>query len=155
MFNIFLVGSSHYQIDGNKLPSNLQVIKVLFHNIRILNFTLRESASLVYEEINIFWKKAKILIRHKSRCIDKIENLYNEWRKLQKNAGKQTDNQKTKESLFISQFDNLFDFSHNDALIMVNDEVKNFLLNQRKPEHVGFIANIEEIQYGNNRFLML
>lgn len=69
--NIFLIGGTHYQISGNKLPSNLQILKILFHNIRTLKFSLRDSETLVYNELIIFWQKAKIPTKHKSRCIQK------------------------------------------------------------------------------------
>lgn len=56
---VFLIGDVDVQITGNKLPTKLQVLKVLFFHLRCLN---RESSSLneVIKEVLIFWSKAGI-----------------------------------------------------------------------------------------------
>jgi len=44
--SIFLVGEANHQITGAKLPSNRQVLAVLFFNIREVKLTVSESANL-------------------------------------------------------------------------------------------------------------
>ncbi|XP_044597242.1 uncharacterized protein LOC123273832, partial [Cotesia glomerata] len=142
--NIFLIGDTHSQIDGNQLPSNLQVLQFLFHNLRVLNHNLRDSKYLVYDELITFWQKVKIPTQQKCRCIAKIEQLYNDWRSLQKSSSVKGITQTNKEEAFSSSLKNLFDIAHNDALNMIDVKIKNFLLNQRKPCRVGYIDEVED-----------
>ena len=44
--SIFLLGDVKHQITGSKLPSNGQVLAVLFYNIREVNLAINESAIL-------------------------------------------------------------------------------------------------------------
>ncbi|CAH1106985.1 unnamed protein product [Psylliodes chrysocephalus] len=142
--NIFLIGHTNSQIDGNQLPSNLQVLQCLFHNLRVLKHNLHDSKQLVYDRLIIFWQRVKIPIQQKSRCIAKIDRLYNEWRSLQKSSSIRGITQINKEEGFSSNLQNLFDIAHHDALTMIDDKIKKFLLNQRKPCRVGFIDEIED-----------
>lgn len=60
--NNFLIGLPSYQINGAKLPSNRQVLSVLFYNIREVKLTVSESANLVIRECIIYWEKARIFL---------------------------------------------------------------------------------------------
>jgi len=44
------------------------------------------------------------LTRDFPRCVEKLKNLYNEWRNLQKHATRQNENQKIKEQQFTEKF---------------------------------------------------
>lgn len=74
--NLFLIGEFDTQIYGNKLPSRLQVLKVFFFNLRHLKLTVCDSASLAIKETQVFWEKSKIPTQQNSRCITKLESLY-------------------------------------------------------------------------------
>jgi hypothetical protein len=50
----------------------------------------------MFDECQIFWRKARIPIQDRSNCVTKIKMLYNEWRKLDKNKNRNTDTQKKK-----------------------------------------------------------
>lgn len=138
--NIFLIGHSDTQIRGNKLPSRIQVWKVLFFNMRQVKLTLRESARLVIKEVEVFWQKAQIPIHRRDVCIKKLENLYENWRILQKSAGKLYNLEKEKE--FTSEHYNLFDIAHVIVDGMINDEKKAFLSKQREKGRIGYIGNV-------------
>ena len=56
---IYLVGAANHQIMGAKLPSNRQILAVLFFNIREVKLIVSESANLVIREWIIFWEKAR------------------------------------------------------------------------------------------------
>lgn len=60
--SVFLIGDYHHQITGNKLPSNGDVLRVLFFNIREVYRheveKLHPSAVLVVSEVLAFWSKA-------------------------------------------------------------------------------------------------
>ncbi|CAH0396107.1 unnamed protein product [Bemisia tabaci] len=87
--NVYLLGNHSPVIEGSKLPSKKQVLRVLFFNLREVQLSLRDSAHLVVQEVIIFWNKARIPVHYNSHCVKKVEDLYEQWsRYLQKNANK-------------------------------------------------------------------
>ena len=54
---LFLNDNDESQITGAKLPSNGQVLRVLFYNMCKVNLLLRPSANLVIREVEVFWEK--------------------------------------------------------------------------------------------------
>lgn len=146
---IYLLGYFSPSLSGCKLPSNKEVMKVLFFNLRAVKLNLRESAKLVVEEVNIFWDKARIPTRTKQHCITKLEDLYNAWRKVNKNSKIKSETQREREEAWTSKLDDLFDIASANALDLIkNSEDKLFLENQRKKGRPGFMyeERVEERQ---------
>lgn len=140
---IFLLGHYSNQIVGNKLPSNKQVLSVLFYNLRQVNLSLAKSLSLVIKETLVFWEKARIPTRQVSKCEQKLKSLYEEWRSLQKTS-KKYEKSESKKLKFVENFENLFDIAHANAMDMMTiEEDKMFLLNQRKPGRVGCFGGVD------------
>lgn len=139
--NIFLIGDVNPQIYGHELPSNLQVFKVFFFNLRQLKLNVRRSATLAVQEVLIYWEKPGIPVMRIDNCIVKMEKLYENWRKVQKAAGQEF-NRKNEEE-FCRSFNYLFDIAHSKALDIIDEHLKTFLLDQRKPDRIGFIGGIE------------
>lgn len=134
--SVYLVGVPYSQILGAKLPSRKQVLSVFFFNHRVIQLTLRESATLVVEELSVFWTKARIPIRAKARCIDKVLSLHTEWLNLQKSSYRQSDAQKNKEDLF--------DVASESALTTMKiEEDKQFLISQRKKGRPGSMIGVD------------
>lgn len=74
--NIFFsIGYSLNQIVGSKLPSNKQVLSVLFFNMRKVKLKSHHSTTLVIQETMIFWWKGPIPMRTEQKCIKKLEDL--------------------------------------------------------------------------------
>jgi len=143
--NIFLIGLPSHQITGAKLPSNRQVLSVLFYNIRQVKLTLSESANLVTRECLIFWEKARIPTRALPNCVKKLIDLYHAWRELQKNCKKTLATFKDREKNFKISLDNLFDIAHADALKIIKiEEDKLFLNKQREPGRPGYLAGVDK-----------
>lgn len=141
---IYLVGNFSTSLGGNKLPSNREVLKVLFFNLRVVKLDVRKSAKLVIEELSVFWEKARIPTRAKQHCIIKLEKLYSAWSSLQKNSKRQTLTQREKVKSWDAKLDDLFDVSHTNALNLIKiEEDKLFLLNQRKNGRPGFMYGID------------
>ncbi|KAG8181006.1 hypothetical protein JTE90_024754 [Oedothorax gibbosus] len=69
-----------------------------------------------------------------------FEKLYEEWRKLQKNATRVSKSQDEKIKTFKSILDDLFDVAHQDALKNTSDEDRQFLILQRQKGRVGCMA---------------
>ncbi|KAJ8672175.1 hypothetical protein QAD02_003434 [Eretmocerus hayati] len=74
--NIFLIGSSSNEFTGSNLPTNMQVMGVLFHKIRHLSLSLDESARLVVEDVVRLWDDHCSLTQDKRRCRSKLYKLY-------------------------------------------------------------------------------
>ena len=73
---IYFVGAANHQLTGGKLPSNRQILEVLFFNIREVKCTVSESANLVIRECIIFWEKARIPTKSSPNCIKKLVDLH-------------------------------------------------------------------------------
>ncbi|XP_050523024.1 uncharacterized protein LOC126895328 [Daktulosphaira vitifoliae] len=132
---IYLINYNENQIVGSKLPSNIEVLRVIFYNMRKVKLNLRTSAHLVIKEVEVFWEKARIPVRKFQRCIDKLESLYLEWRNLNKSSKRTSLIHENKEKDFIGKFNELFDISHANAMeIMTIEEDKLFLMCQRDKE---------------------
>lgn len=141
---VYLIGHMSHQITGSKLPSNCQVLRSLFYNIRQVKLNTREAARLTIQEVVIFWEKAKIPTKHFKDCVVKLEKLYEEWRKLQKNANRSKSTaQNKKVEAFKSTHDDLFDIAHQDALTNTVEEDKQFLLLQRKKGRPGCMGGVD------------
>lgn len=138
---IYLVGYVSQQITGCKLPSNHQVLKSLFYNMRIVGLGIKEAARLTVLEVLVFWEKGRIPCQLQKHCIPKVEKLYNEWRDLQKSASRKSKTQEEKVLQFTSKFDDLFDIATKDALSrMTIEEDREFLTMQRKKGRPGSIG---------------
>lgn len=141
---IDFIGYCSHDITGSKLPSNRQVLRVLFFNLRVVKLNLRESARLALQEVKIFWEKARIPTQEIKNSIKKAEALYNELRTLQKHANRTSEAHKAKILEFKSKLDDLFDIAHASALSTITiEEDKQFLNNQRKKGRPGFMYGID------------
>lgn len=143
--SIFLVGDVQHQINGSKLPSNGQVLAVLFYNIREVKLTINESANLAVRECVIFWEKARIPTKSLPNCVKKLVDLHQVWRDLQKNAKKSQDVFKQRQQKFTDNLDNLFDIAHADAFQLIKiEEDKIFLQQQRETGRVGYLGGVDK-----------
>ncbi|XP_067628853.1 uncharacterized protein [Eurosta solidaginis] len=119
-------------------------MKVLFFNLRAVKLNLRESAKLVVEEVNIFWDKGRIPTRTKQHCITKLEDLYNAWRKVNKNSKNKSETLREREEAWTPKLDDLFDIASANAVNLIkNSEEKLFLENQRKKGRPGYMYVID------------
>lgn len=141
---IYLIGFSSHQITGSKLPSNLQVLKSLFYNIREVGLNIRDAAHLTLAEVNLFWEKARIPSQLKKNAVLKVEKLYNEWRALKKKASQTGKSQEEKVLAFKSKLDDLFDIAAADVLSqLTNEEDIQFLTHQRIKGRSGHMGGVE------------
>lgn len=142
---LYLIGETKHQITGSKLPSNGQVLAVLFYNIREVNLTVNASANLTIRECIIFWEKARIPIKSLPNCVKKLLNLYQAWRDLQKNAKKSQHVFMQRQEEFVRNLDYLFDIAHADALHLIKiEEDKLFLQRQREPGRPGHLGGVDK-----------
>lgn len=144
--NTYLINQRVEKIIGRKLPTNKQALGLFLHKHIVLNLSVQKSASVVVKEIMSFWVQAKIPVRQKNKCVDKLYKLFDDWKKLKKNRGRKISNtQKLNEEIFQTTLNNLFDIGSQNALEKITDEHKKLLLISQRQEHRrGFIGNYEE-----------
>lgn len=140
----YILQHTDHQIVGSKLPSNRQVLSVFLHNMREFKLSQINSASLVIDESMIFWEKAKIPTSAKWYCVKKLEDLYDQYRKLQKAHTVPTKAHIEREKEFMSVLDDLFDIASADALEKICEVDKQFLLAQRKKGREGCMIGIDK-----------
>ena len=109
---IFLVGEANHQITGAKLPSNRQVLAVLFFNICEVILTVSESANLVISECIISGTKRKNTHKIISKLCQEIVDLYHVWRELQKNSMKSQEIHKQRAETFPNGLGYIYLISH-------------------------------------------
>ena len=85
---IYLFGAANHQIMGAKVPSNRQILAVLFFNIREVKLTASESANLAIRECIILGEKARIPTKSSPNCVKKLVDLHHVWQELQINSAK-------------------------------------------------------------------
>lgn len=141
---IYLVGSMNSQIRTSKLPSKGDVLSVLFYNMRIVNLNLYSSASLVIDEVDVFWKKARIPTQNRSNCIIKLQGLYNTLRDLEKSKNRKSELQMQRESDFVEGLSDLFDIATSNALNDIKiPEDREFLIMQRQKGRPGCMLGVD------------
>ena len=64
--------------------------------MRFVNFTTKESAVVVIQEVSIFWRKARIPSKRTDHSIDKLLKLYDKGKGLQKNLTRTSGKKKKK-----------------------------------------------------------
>lgn len=126
--DIYLIGDFQLQIVGNKLPTILDCLKVLFFYVRINGETVKRSASLVLDEVILFWEKAKIPTLRKDKCVAKLLKYYEDWRNLQKSKGQKFNEQN--EFDFSTLLRTLFDISHANVMKTIDEDQKDFFMDQ-------------------------
>lgn len=141
---IFLVGFEEAQILGAKLPTNRQVFKTFFYILHEVKLSKNESAKLAIRETIIFWEKARIQTRREDKCVEKLVNLYERWRVLQKSEKRTSETEKSKREKFSDELDMLFDIAHENVLDKLSIDDKEFLSNQRGKSHEGCILGVDE-----------
>lgn len=137
--------TSNHGFSRESLPSNGQVLSVLFFNIREVNLSVNESANLTIRECIIYWEKARIPTKSLPNCVKKLVKLYQVWRELQKNATKTQEVFEQRRQEFLAELNNLFDIAHADALQLIKiNEDKIFLQRQREPGRPGHLAGVDK-----------
>lgn len=144
---IDLIGDVPHQISGAKLPSNRQTLQVFFYNMRFMCVkpNAKESAKLAVDAVMIFWQQARIPTSRAFYCIDKLLQLYETWKTIQKHIPeKRSDAQKEIANKFVERLDDLFDIAAANALQEIRiEEDKQFLIMQRQKGRPGCMAGVD------------
>ena len=101
------------------------------------------------KEVQDFWEKARIPIRHFQHAVKKLEDLVGKWEALKKNKGRRSETQQKNEEEFKETLNHLlilFDVAHHhqDALKMIKiSEDKAFLEAQREKGRRGSMVGVD------------
>lgn len=126
--HLFLIGDTTSQFMENKLPTNKQVLQVLFYNIHHLKKSKKESLALVVKQIKDSWNKASIPMQIDARVQKKLISLYEEYFLVKKN--KNLPKNATREKSFCDKLSQLFNVAHGNVMNMIQLDQKNYLLSQ-------------------------
>ena len=75
---------------------------------------VRSAAKEVIDQVLPFWEKARIPTRASQHCISKVEKIFQDWTKMKKHKGRQTQPHKDQETAFVENLDDLFKTAHAD-----------------------------------------
>lgn len=141
--NIYLIGKTISSLNNKKLPANKEVLKFLYHHSRNLKKSIDDSCASVIREVIGIWSGAAIPTQINSRCILKLKNLYTEYRNTQKYANR---HKKSKEEDFLNKLEQLFDIAHGNVFELIDEETKQFLIDQRFQRifHLNITTTVNE-----------
>ncbi|XP_050338703.1 uncharacterized protein LOC126765166 [Bactrocera neohumeralis] len=126
--NLFMIGKRMSSLNKKKLPTNKQVLQLLYHHSRNLKKSIDDSVVSVISEVREIWNIAEIPTQIISRCKLKLKTLHKEYRNAQKHVHRPKE---TKEKNFSSTLNQLFDIAHGNVFELIGEEKKQFLIDQR------------------------
>jgi hypothetical protein len=132
---VWLIGQPISVIEincNNQLPTIGEVLRRLFHDLKIKKLTLSESCSNVVNEVLLLWQAANIPTKQKPNAVTKLKMIYNKYVKTGKNKNRASERQRQIEKEFSEELKKLFDISHSDSEQRIKiPEDWNFLQDQR------------------------
>ena len=129
--SIYLINHTKDKLSGARLPSNLEVLRLLIYHLRAKpgKGSRTKAYSVTAQQVMQVWGKARIPTRSKGCIVTQLKNVYDEWRSLQKTAKRRDSTQITREAAFQNRFDDLFDIAPVDAMTRIkNQEDRQFLM---------------------------
>ena len=141
---VYLLHGKTTEITGSKLPCIRQALGLFLYQHLDLNKTRREASALVIAKVQQLWNKATIPTRAIQHCQEKLENIFDDWRRLKKNKGRRTETQSSNEAKFCDRLDDLFDIAHANALELIKiPEDREFLIAQREKGRRGCMGSVD------------
>jgi len=135
---VYLLHGKTIEVTGSKLPCIMQTLGLFLYKTR------REASALVIAKVQQLWNKATIPTRAIQHCQEKLENIFDDWRRLKKNKGRRTETQSSNEAKFCDRLDDLFDIAHANALELIKiPEDREFLIAQREKGRRGCMGSVD------------
>ena len=116
-----------------QLPTNGQVLRRLFYDLKTAKLSLSSSCSNVANEVLLLYYAANIPTTQKPNIVAKLKKLYQNYISVDKNKARQTDRQREIEAEFIQSMTVLFDVAHaaSEKIIRIPEDGQ-FLADQRE-----------------------
>lgn len=139
--DVYLIGPPAEEIHCSRLPTNQQVLQLLFYRIKSSRSTIREKATLVAKEVQEIWNKTEIPTSSLRNVVERIMNLHDEWVNVTKNKYRKASiAQRDKEQKFKEKISNLFDISNSTSTELLKSPERIFLKGQQSVRRRGFIS---------------
>lgn len=133
---LWLIGQQIKSLDlehFRQLPTNGQVLRRLFYDLKTAKLSLSSSCSNVANEVLLLYYAANIPATQKPNIVAKLKKLYQNYISVGKNKARQTDRQREIEAEFIQSMTVLFDVAHADSEKIIRiPEDSQFLADQRE-----------------------
>jgi len=134
--DVWLIGQQIKSIDlehFRQLPTNGQVLRRLFYDLKTAKLSLLSSCTNVADEVLLLYHAANIPAMQKPNVVTKLKKLYQNYISVGKNKVRQTDRQKELEEEFIQLMAMLFDVAHaeSEKLIRIQED-RQFLAERRE-----------------------
>lgn len=146
---IWLIGHMSPMLRNTVLPSKKEVLSLFFHYKNFGKQTIKNAFHLTVKDVLEVWAKFGIPVRLKKHVVAKLKGLYKEWELLKKHKedkAKRSVGLLFKENTWQAGLDDLFDIAHANAMKIINiQQVKEFLIAQRKKGRRGRMGNIDKI----------
>ena len=97
----------------------------------------------------MLWLKAGIRVKKQCNSVDKLKDLLKQWNNLYKSSYKENFAtslvHQTNKFILQDKMDDLFDIAQQSALEELDENIRNFLLNQRKKGRSGLLHFLNHI----------
>ncbi|XP_074109076.1 uncharacterized protein LOC141533883 [Cotesia typhae] len=137
---IRLIGIPVQKLTDRKLPKVKEVMRVFFYQLKVLKFSIKQSAKNSADKVIELWKINQIPTSEAPNVVKKILRFHSEWLKLQKDFNKKSD--KVKEKEFQTDLEQLFDIVSKNFLKGVDDNIRKLYLDQKFCTHKEILSNI-------------
>ncbi|XP_044588829.1 uncharacterized protein LOC123268012 [Cotesia glomerata] len=137
---IRLIGIPVQKLTERKLPKVKEVMRVFFYQLKVLKFSIKQSAKNSADKVIELWKINQIPTSGASNVVKKILRFHSEWLKLQKDFNQKSD--KVKEKEFQTDLEQLFDIVSKNSLKGVDDNIRKLYLDQKFCTHKEILSNI-------------
>ena len=141
---VFLIGHPMETLNGARLPSGRDVMQNFIYYQRSLNYTMNESARLVYEQLIPFWFKSGLPTRRKDHVIKKIKDMYAEHVSIMKNVSRSNQKDQENQRQFTETLDKLFDISHAASQQLIQIEEDQRFLELQRESRSGVIGPVDK-----------
>lgn len=96
----------------NKLPTNLNILQVLFYKTKNEKIKTDDAFNSIFLQLESMWNNAFIKIKRVDKCKEKFKKLYDGFRSVQKLKNKSI----PKVNVFVEELNNVFDISHDNTI---------------------------------------
>lgn len=133
--DIWLLGQQIQSLDlehFKQLPTNGEVLRRLFFDLKTVKLPIPTSCSNVADEVLLLYHAANIPTTQKPNIVSKLKGLYQKYVSVGKNKARKTDGQRELETEFMQSMKMMFNVAHADSekLIRIEDD-RQFLADQR------------------------
>lgn len=140
-----LEGHVTKRLSRRKLPTNRQVLSLVFFKHKPPHVNVHQTAAITIDEVMNIWKNSNIPMNQRQHNIQKLEKLHQQWKNLRKSASRKSSTvQKSKERDFKKKLNELFDISPKKASDSLTESQRSFLEDQRRTGHRSTITLAED-----------